>query len=118
MDIVLFLCLLFSCMKEKLCILFVARFLLFDDRLRITCGFLKLLQVSSEKVFVKDSGGKTVESQLLPLSNATLRIRNRYVKAYLGKAPSETIKYWLAFSASVPPLGFSTYTVSIAKPTG
>lgn len=97
---------------------FVARFSLFDDLLRITCGFLKLLQVSSEKVIVKDSGGRTVESQLLPLSNATLRIRNRYVKAYLGKAPSETLKYWLAFSASVPPLGFSTYTVSIAKPTG
>ncbi|KAH9791608.1 alpha-mannosidase [Citrus sinensis] len=76
------------------------------------------IPVSSEKVIVKDSGGRTVESQLLPLSNATLRIRNRYVKAYLGKAPSETLKYWLAFSASVPPLGFSTYTVSIAKPTG
>ncbi|KAJ4729554.1 Alpha-mannosidase [Melia azedarach] len=75
------------------------------------------IPVSNEKVIVKDSGGKIVESQLLPLSNGTSRIRNQYVKAYLGKLPSETVKYWLAFSATVPPLGFSTYIVSNAKPT-
>lgn len=84
-------------------------------------GLLKsfnLLQVSTQKVTVKDAGGRTIDSQLLPLSNVTLGIRNLYVKAYLGKSPSETVKYWLAFSASVPPLGFSTYVVSIAKQTG
>ncbi|KAH7577124.1 hypothetical protein JRO89_XS01G0209000 [Xanthoceras sorbifolium] len=76
------------------------------------------IPVSSESVIVKDSGGRIIDSQLLPLSNATLSIRNYYVKAYLGKSPSGTLKYWLAFSASVPPLGFSTYIVSIAKQTG
>ncbi|KAJ0047951.1 hypothetical protein Pint_16953 [Pistacia integerrima] len=75
------------------------------------------IPVSTQKVIVKDSGGRTIDSQLLPLSNATLSIRNHYVKAYLGKTPSEAIKYWLAFSASVPALGFSTYVVSIAKQT-
>ncbi|KAL5860797.1 hypothetical protein ACOSQ4_002093 [Xanthoceras sorbifolium] len=76
------------------------------------------IPVSSESVIVKDSGGRIIDSQLLPLSNATLSIRNYYVKAYLGKSPSGTLKYWLAFSASVPPRGFSTYIVSIAKQTG
>ncbi|XP_044502287.1 alpha-mannosidase At3g26720-like isoform X3 [Mangifera indica] len=75
------------------------------------------IPVSTQKVTVKDAGGRTIDSQLLPLSNVTLGIRNLYVKAYLGKSPSETLKYWLAFSASVPPLGFSTYVVSIAKQT-
>jgi alpha-mannosidase len=77
-----------------------------------------LLQVSSEKVFVQDSEGREIESQLLPLSNATLSIRNYYVKAYIGKSPNGVLKYWLAFSVSVPPLGFSTYVVSTAKQTG
>lgn len=77
-----------------------------------------MLQVSSERVIVQDAGGKEIESQLLPLSNATLSIRNYYVKAYLGNQPSQTLKYWLAFSASVPPLGFSSYVVSNAKGSG
>ncbi|XP_020533563.1 alpha-mannosidase At3g26720 isoform X2 [Jatropha curcas] len=76
------------------------------------------IPVSTEKVVVKDSDGREIESQLLPISNATLFMRNKYVKAYLGKFPSETPKYWLAFSASIPPLGFSTYTVSSTRQTG
>ncbi|KOM38456.1 hypothetical protein LR48_Vigan03g183800 [Vigna angularis] len=61
---------------------------------------------------IPDSDGKKIESQLLPLSNATLTMRKYYVKAYRGKAPgSNVLKYWLAFPVSVPPLGFSTYTV-------
>lgn len=36
----------------------------------------------------------------------------------MGQAPLKTPKYWLAFTVSVPPLGFSTYTVSTAKRTG
>ncbi|KAJ4833502.1 hypothetical protein Tsubulata_007999 [Turnera subulata] len=74
--------------------------------------------VSSEKVVVQDSNGNEIESQLLPISNATLRIRKKYVEAYLGKFPSETLGYWLAFSVSLPPLGFNTYLISIAKETG
>ncbi|XP_050232390.1 alpha-mannosidase At3g26720 isoform X1 [Mercurialis annua] len=76
------------------------------------------IPVSTEKVVVQDSSGKEIESQLLPILNATLSLRNKYVKAYLGKFPSETLKYWLAFSVSLPPLGFSTYTVSSSKQPG
>ncbi|PON50482.1 Glycoside hydrolase [Trema orientale] len=76
------------------------------------------IPVSTDRITVQDSSGKNVEAQLLPISNATLNIRNYYVTAYLGKSPRETIKYWLAFSVSVPPIGFSTYTISTARQTG
>ncbi|KAL7257217.1 hypothetical protein ACSBR1_011026 [Camellia fascicularis] len=76
----------------------------------------KFQQVSTE-VIVLDSAGREIESQLLPVSNASLRIRNFHVKAYLDRSPGDTLKYWLAFSVSVPPLGFSTYIVSSAKRT-
>ncbi|XP_026378794.1 probable alpha-mannosidase At5g13980 [Papaver somniferum] len=76
------------------------------------------IPVTSESVTVRDSSGREIESQLLPLSSASLNIRNYHIKAYLGKFPSDTPKYWLAFSASVPPLGFSTYTVSGTKTGG
>ncbi|KAI3958708.1 hypothetical protein MKW98_030373 [Papaver atlanticum] len=76
------------------------------------------IPIISESVTVRDSNGKEVESQLIPLVNASATIRNYYVKAYLGITPSEAPKYWLVFSASVPPLGFSTYIVSGAKGAG
>ncbi|GLT81598.1 hypothetical protein SLE2022_000390 [Rubroshorea leprosula] len=76
------------------------------------------IPVFTTKLVVKDSEGREIESQLLPVSNSTLRIRDHYVKAYLGKIPMETVKYWIAFSASVPPLGFSTYIIETAKQTG
>nr|XP_011463212.1 PREDICTED: alpha-mannosidase-like isoform X2 [Fragaria vesca subsp. vesca] len=72
------------------------------------------IPVVNENVTVKDSTGKKVESQILPLLNASVSIRDYHVKAYLGIAPSVTPSYWLAFSATVPPLGFSTYIVSSA----
>ena len=77
-----------------------------------------LLQVIDENVIVKDSGGKEIESQLLPLQNASLAIRNYYSVAYLGKFPSVTPKYWLAFSASAPPIGFNTYFILSGKRPG
>ncbi|KAL6960359.1 alpha-mannosidase [Sarracenia purpurea var. burkii] len=76
------------------------------------------IPVSTEGVIVLDFAGREVESQLLPISNASLRARNYHAKAYLGRSLSDTTKYWLAFSVSVPPLGFSTYVVSSAKRTG
>ncbi|KAK2662240.1 hypothetical protein Ddye_000814 [Dipteronia dyeriana] len=66
-------------------------------------------------VTVKDSGGKQIESQILPLLNASISLRNYYSKAYLGKSSSVTPKYWLAFTVSVPPLGFNTYIISSDK---
>ncbi|KAK7395993.1 hypothetical protein VNO78_16658 [Psophocarpus tetragonolobus] len=74
------------------------------------------IPVSTGQVFVKDFAGKKIESQLLPLSNATLNMRKHYVRVYLGKSPGgDKLKYWLAFPVSVPPLGFSTYIVSSSK---
>ncbi|CAN1243890.1 Alpha-mannosidase At3g26720 [Linum perenne] len=70
------------------------------------------IPVTSEEVKVHDSNGKVIESQLLPLLNATLRVRTTYGKAYMGDFPSGTPNYWLAFLASLPPLGFNTYFVS------
>lgn len=69
-------------------------------------------------VTVHDSKGVEIESQILPLAEVFVDLRNYYVKAYLGQNPSKTPKYWLAFSVSVPPFGFSTYTVLTAKKTG
>ncbi|XP_043724653.1 probable alpha-mannosidase At5g13980 isoform X2 [Telopea speciosissima] len=76
------------------------------------------IPVISESVTVQDSSGKVIESQLLPLANVSVGIRNYHVKAYLGKSPGITPKYWLTFLASVPPLGFSTFIVSEAKQAG
>ncbi|KAG8482418.1 hypothetical protein CXB51_024080 [Gossypium anomalum] len=75
------------------------------------------IPVSSERIVIKDSEGREIESQLIPLSNSTLRTRSQYIKAYLGKKPRETAKYWVAFSVSVPSLGFSTYIVATTKET-
>lgn len=73
------------------------------------------IPVLSENVVVRDSSGKEIESQILPLANAYVGIRNYYVMAHLGKIPAVTPQYWLAFSASVPPLGLSTYFISKAN---
>ncbi|XP_052175300.1 probable alpha-mannosidase At5g13980 isoform X2 [Diospyros lotus] len=73
------------------------------------------IPVINENVTVHDSSGTEVESQLLPLDNASLGIRNHHATAYVGKSPSATPRYWLSFTASVPPLGFRTYVISTAK---
>ncbi|XP_004306319.1 PREDICTED: alpha-mannosidase [Fragaria vesca subsp. vesca] len=75
------------------------------------------IPVSYESVTVQDSTQRKIEAQLLPLSNATLKLRSYYVGAHLGNTPSEPPKYWLAFSVTVPPLGFSSYVISSAKQT-
>ncbi|XP_062151727.1 probable alpha-mannosidase At5g13980 [Alnus glutinosa] len=76
------------------------------------------IPVINEDVTVHDSEGREIESQLLPLANAYVGLRNHYVRAYLGRSPTQTPKYLLAFKASVPPLGFSTYTISSTKLPG
>ncbi|XP_006485097.1 probable alpha-mannosidase At5g13980 isoform X2 [Citrus sinensis] len=73
------------------------------------------IPVINENVTVKDSKGKVIESQLLPLLKDSMSLRNSYSTAYLGKSTNVTPSYWLAFSASVPPLGFNTYIISSAK---
>ncbi|KAJ3678236.1 hypothetical protein LUZ60_002039 [Juncus effusus] len=71
------------------------------------------IPVINESVSVHDSEGNEIESQLIPISNISLELRNKYAKAYIGKSIKSTEpKFWLAFSVSVPPLGFSTYFIS------
>ncbi|KAI5651043.1 hypothetical protein M9H77_37048 [Catharanthus roseus] len=82
-----------------------------DDVIRIP--------VSSAELIVKDSDGREIESQLIPMPNASLISRNYHVKAYMGRSASSSTTYWLAFPVSLPPLGFSTYFVSSSsKRTG
>ncbi|KAM1163507.1 hypothetical protein PS2_022931 [Malus domestica] len=76
-----------------------------DDVIRIP--------IINEDVIVHDSEGREIESQLLPLDDAHVGLRNYYAKAYLGQTPTKTPNYWLAFTVSVPPLGFNTYTISL-----
>ncbi|KAF2322962.1 hypothetical protein GH714_032461 [Hevea brasiliensis] len=73
------------------------------------------IPVINDEVIVHDSEGREIESQLLPLADVYVALRNSYVQAYLGKRPMDTPKYWLAFTVSVPPFGFSTYTISGSK---
>ncbi|BAT14240.1 Os11g0525600, partial [Oryza sativa Japonica Group] len=71
--------------------------------------------VISDSIVVHDSEGREVESQLLPIANASLYMREKHVKAYLGMLPAAKPKFWLAFPVSVPPLGFNTYFISSGK---
>ncbi|XP_047167548.1 probable alpha-mannosidase At5g13980 isoform X2 [Vigna umbellata] len=73
------------------------------------------IPVVNENVGVLDSSGKRVQSQLVPIPDFFHGLRNYHTMAYLGVSPTVKPKYWLAFPATVPPLGFSTYYVSYAK---
>ncbi|XP_042002646.1 probable alpha-mannosidase At5g13980 [Salvia splendens] len=70
------------------------------------------IPVINKNLSVSDSTGKLILSQLLPIVNASLSMRKFYASAYTGESPSSVAKYWLAFTAVVPPLGFSTYVIS------
>ncbi|XP_051115211.1 probable alpha-mannosidase At5g13980 [Andrographis paniculata] len=76
------------------------------------------IPVINENVQVKDSSGKLVPSQILPIVNASMANRKFYASAHMGESPSTTPTYWLAFKADVPPLGFSTYVISTATSAG
>ncbi|XP_011083026.1 probable alpha-mannosidase At5g13980 [Sesamum indicum] len=75
------------------------------------------IPVINDNITVKDSTGKLITSQLLPIVNASITMRKFYTSAYMGESPSTTPMYWLAFTAVVPPLGFNTYVISSGKTT-
>jgi len=54
----------------------------------------------------------------VPILDDFRGLRNYHTVAYLGVSPTAKPKYWLAFAATVPPIGFSTYYVSYAKKEG
>lgn len=72
------------------------------------------IPVTTEDVSVHDADGDEVESQLIPISHAHQKLRAFHVKSYLGKTSGSAPKYWLVFKASVPALGFTTYSISNA----
>lgn len=72
----------------------------------------------TEDISVRDSEGKEVTSQLIPITDTFLSLRSYHVMAYLGETTTDAPKYWLVFPASVPALGFSTFFISSAKGTG
>ncbi|XP_075514635.1 alpha-mannosidase-like isoform X1 [Primulina tabacum] len=76
------------------------------------------IPVNDYNLVIKDSMGRIVESQFVEVDNVTSNVRKFYVKAYTGISAAETPKYWLVFSASVPPLGWNTYFISKASQKG
>ncbi|KDP41855.1 hypothetical protein JCGZ_26873 [Jatropha curcas] len=76
------------------------------------------IPVISDDLTVHDSEGREIESQVIPIADAYGPLRNSYVQAYLGRPPTDTAQYWLAFTVSVPPFGFSTYTISGSQKAG
>ncbi|XP_073060322.1 probable alpha-mannosidase At5g13980 [Primulina eburnea] len=72
------------------------------------------IPVIDENVTVLDSNGQVIVSQIIPLVGSSRDIRKFYASAYVGKSSSIPV-YWLAFTATVQPLGFSTYVISSGK---
>ncbi|KAK4410705.1 putative alpha-mannosidase [Sesamum angolense] len=73
------------------------------------------IPVINDNIVVKDSTGKLITSQFLPIVDALTTMRKFYTSAYTGEFPSTSPMYWLAFTAMVPPVGFSTYVISSAS---
>ncbi|KZV46217.1 lysosomal alpha-mannosidase-like [Dorcoceras hygrometricum] len=73
------------------------------------------IPVVNENVNVRDAAGQLILSQLIPIVNASIANTKFYASAYLGKSSNVSPKYWLAFTAVVPPLGFSSYVISSDK---
>ncbi|KAI4366760.1 hypothetical protein MLD38_022594 [Melastoma candidum] len=73
------------------------------------------IPVKMEDISVQDDEGREVEFQLVPITDAYLRLRSYHAKVYLGNTVNDEPKYWLFFPVSVPPLGFSMYFISAAK---
>ncbi|KAG0461842.1 hypothetical protein HPP92_020318 [Vanilla planifolia] len=70
--------------------------------------------VKDNHLLVRDADGNVVEAQFIEIENASIQLRNVYVKAYIGKSPKDAPKYWLVFEVSVPPMGWNTYFISKA----
>lgn len=71
------------------------------------------IPVKDADIIVQDSMGNKVETQYVELDNVTKNLRQFYTEAYIGRPPEEDPQYWLIFQASVPPLGWNTYFLSV-----
>ncbi|PKA54015.1 alpha-mannosidase [Apostasia shenzhenica] len=70
------------------------------------------IPVNDNQLVVRDSNGNLIETQFIQIENITIKMRNLYVKAYLGELPKIAPKFWLVFEVFVPPLGWNTYFIS------
>ncbi|KAG0473150.1 hypothetical protein HPP92_015007 [Vanilla planifolia] len=70
------------------------------------------IPVNDNQIVVRDADGNVVETQFIEIDSATMKMRNFYVKAYLGDFTKDSPKYWLVFQVLVPPLGWNTYFIS------
>ncbi|XP_057868913.2 alpha-mannosidase isoform X2 [Cryptomeria japonica] len=76
------------------------------------------IPVNSDSLIVTDTDGNTIQSQLVQISKTSSNLRSYYLMAYLGVQSNQTPMFWLVFTVSVPPLGFSTYVISTSKGKG
>ncbi|KZV21769.1 alpha-mannosidase [Dorcoceras hygrometricum] len=72
------------------------------------------IPVVDENVTVHDSAGQVIVSQIIPLAGSSRDMRKFYSSVYVGESSNSSV-YWLAFTATVQPLGFSTYVISSGK---
>ena len=66
-------------------------------------------------MFCADGEGKTVKSQLLPVSNATVDLQQAMLAADILPNLRSAASHELVFIADVPSLGYATYTISAAR---
>ncbi|KAL0397205.1 UNVERIFIED_CONTAM: putative alpha-mannosidase [Sesamum calycinum] len=80
-----------------------------DYAKRLSIGYKEVVLVYNSLGW-KRTG--VVRIPLLPIVDALTAMRKFYTSAYTGEFPSTSPMYWLAFTAVVPPLVFSTYVIS------
>lgn len=68
-------------------------------------------QVSSSKIEVIDAENNVIPSQLIPITDADRKLRNKYVELHAGVNASTVPKFFLVFAAAVPPLGYTSFVV-------
>ncbi|KAH7421965.1 hypothetical protein KP509_13G083700 [Ceratopteris richardii] len=69
------------------------------------------ITVSDYKVDVFDSSGNLIPSQIIPVSQASRKLREQHLKSIRKPAVSDESIFELLFECSTPPLGYSTYYV-------
>lgn len=64
---------------------------------------------------VVNADGKSVPSQLIPLTETDIKLRELYVKLDAGVFAGKPPAFYLVFAATVPPLGYTSFVVKQAS---
>ena len=62
-----------------------------------------------------DAEGNAVSSQLIPVTEADLKLRDKYVNLHEGVSAGAAPKFYLVFAAAIPPLGYTSFVVQPAS---